>query len=205
MQKKFSWRKKAISRSVPMSLEVLAKTKIALVKGYMLGYKVLGLCAEADRSVCMCWRVCWAWAGCRLNLMTHLILDNSTLWTPARLPLWFCHSSSRNISFWSLPNHIIVPNGHHILMSYQKYWTYPSNLKYQQLLWILWTSRPLPSHPTRHPSMSSPREISLCTTSSFSFTHPQQPGQPTPLCILPPNVQFLATKVTAIVIVPSVG
>ena len=114
----------------------------------MLGYKVLGLCAEADRSVCMCWRVCWAWAGCRLNLMTHLILDNSTLWTPARLPLWFCHSSSRNISFWSLPNHIIVPNGHHILTSYQKYWTYPSNLKYQQLLWILWTSRPLPSHPT---------------------------------------------------------
>ena len=34
-----------------------------------------------DRFVCMCWRGCWAWAECRLHLMTHLILDNSSPWT----------------------------------------------------------------------------------------------------------------------------
>ena len=46
--------------SVPTSLDVVVKIDMDDTDKGMLRYEVLGLCAKADRSVCMCWRRVWA-------------------------------------------------------------------------------------------------------------------------------------------------
>ena len=103
-----------------------------------------------DRFVCMCWRGCWAWAECRLHLMTHLILDNSSPWTQGLTANLILRLAT------------VRPRGN-------------VKIKCKELMNIFKKSKvtvhsessppfPKPSGP----SMNTTREISLCPISPFS-------------------------------------